>query len=105
MYGGIPGICCTCGSSFFGPTACRIWIPACWSQGATCWTTSFSRRAPWEPPETSRVGRLGSRPNIARASGRTAARSRVAMERRSGMPMYRASRSLLSGVETATRAA
>ena len=80
--------CCrTCGSSFFGPTACRIWIPARWRHGATRWTTSLSRRAPCEPPETSSVGRFGSRPKAARASGRTAARSRVAMVRRSGMPM------------------
>ncbi len=66
-------------------------------------TVSFRRRAPCEPPETSRVGSRWSRPKYWRASGRDALRSRVAMVRRNGMPMYRESRSLLSGVETATK--
>jgi hypothetical protein len=44
------------------------------------------RLAPWLPPNTNRVRRRGSRPNVARASARSEARSSRASSGRTGLP-------------------
>ena len=63
-------------ASPFGPTTCSTWTPAAAKLGAAAATDSLSRRAPWEPPVTSRVGRSGSSPKVSRASARAAPRGR-----------------------------
>ena len=85
-YAGPPGV--TSGeASPLGPRMCSTCTPAAAKAGAAAATDWFSRRAPWEPPVTSSVGRSGSRPKNSRASARSAARSRVLIIRRIGRPM------------------
>ena len=69
-----------------GPAACSTWTPAAASARRRPRTAALSRRAPCEPPETSSVGRSGSQPERGPALAARAARSRVAIDRRSGMP-------------------
>ncbi len=100
-YGGPDGGAVT-SVGLFGPTTCRIWTPAARRRGAAAATVSLSLRAPCEPPNTRSVGRSGCSPNSVRPNGRIACRSRVAMLRRSGMPMWRACGSRVSGAPVAT---
>ena len=51
-----------------GPVACSTWTPAPRSAPPAPAAASLSRRAPCEPPVTSRVGRSASRPKARRAS-------------------------------------
>ena len=85
-YGGPPGVV-SGRASPFGPTMCSTCTPAAANAGAAAATDWLSRRAPWEPPVTSSVGRSGSSPKASRASSRSAARSRVLIIRRIGSPM------------------
>ena len=65
---------------------------------------SLRRWAPSDPPVTSTVG-PSVRPKCSRASARWAVRSRLAISRRSGMPVTVACRSRVPGKVTPTAAA
>ena len=88
-----------------GPTTCSTCTPAPASAADAPETAWLSRRAPCEPPVTSRVGRSGSRSKKRRASARIASRSSRAIIVRSGSPTYSAFGSGVSGKLTATRRA
>ena len=66
---------------------CSTCTPAARSGAAAPDTAQLIARAPCEPPVTSSTGPSGSQPEPRRASARSAARSRLAIAGRSGIPI------------------
>ena len=75
------------GLAGLGPTMCSTWTPAAASAGAAAATDWLSRRAPWEPPVTSSVGRSGSRPKLGAGLGPQRGPVEGAIIRRIGSPV------------------
>ena len=88
-----------------GPCACSTATPRAASRGAAAETARLSDCAPCEPPNTSSTGASAGNPKCARASARSADRSRLVMVARTGMPTTSALGSPESGTALSTRLA
>ena len=96
MYG-TPDAVAGASTPLRGPMMCSTWMPASRSQPAAPNTAAFSDLAPCDPPVTSSTGRSVRRPKCALALSPSPSRSRSAISRRIGMPMYLPFRSWVSG--------